>query len=286
MISDHIDNQVFIMDPSLSSAIISPLSIHEQLYLKFICGSVQRKLSDKSTSIFIKTTLEKEIVFKKFVEDNYKNHLITDVNFSIGKTFRSVRKRIKTNLESVLKEPILKDEHNCQLTAYKESIRKAHSGMGMVLTYRQAKLFVGFAEQVNIPPSRKLIPFTLSPITQKEKLYLSFIIDLIHKSLNAEYGLVLLGASEQMQKEFMHFAKERHVIYTMKDLNLIGTINALVFRVQMDIKTAIDPMNISDEEKCQKLADAVMKGFKEKGQIGRVITPRQAIILSTYYRTS
>lgn len=261
------------MEPTNKLIHISDFKNDEQIYLKFVYDTVQQKIVNKVSPIFIVASEQEQEKFMTFMNENYKDHCITDPNYSIRKTLNNVWKIIKFDLDKVLESNDLKNEKQCQSTAYRDGIKQGK--FGKVLTARQARIFILFAQKVEIPYSKKFIGIPLSPITYNEKLYLQFVVKNVRDSLNDKCNLIFLGATEKMQIDFISYARMNNVPYTRKNLNFLGVINAITFRVQTELKKTIDPMYLEEESRQQKLADAELLNLN-KIYKGRMLTKRQA----------
>lgn len=262
------------MEPSAYA--LSPFKTDEQLYLKFIYDDVSQQLTNQQITktispIFIATNKEINDSFIEFIQENYKKHIITDVNYSIRKTLFNVYKLTKCYIEHTLNESDLKDESQCQSRAYSE-IAKIRQ-FGRVLTERQAKTILFLAKKVNIPCSKNLIEQSLPPLLNVEKLYLKFIHNAVRNSIKERCTSLFLGASMKMLIDFSLFAKNKKV-------NLFAIINRLTDRARQELKSTIDPLYIKDEARQQKFADANLAELKNLN--GRMLTLRQAKILANY----
>lgn len=268
------------MEPSKTLTSVSTLGIHEQIYLKFNHNSVVRKIKKNPGSILIKENAEKQKAFEAFVQNNYRQYPITDVHFSTRKLLANICHTIKEIVQATILEGERGSEKICQSIAHRELSKRGQ--LGRVLTFREARAFTLCAENVNIPALKKLSAKPLRPLSCDEILFLNFIADLLEKSINDESGIIYLGASVKMQIDFINYAKTKNKTYTRKTLNLIGIINVLAYRVQMELKITIDPIDIDDEARCQEVADDALEVLRHKGFQGRMLTARQAKILISY----
>jgi hypothetical protein len=267
------------MEPTARSLPLIAFKPDEQLYLKFVYDTIKQKIVNKISPIFIAANSEENEKFLEFVKANYQHHIITDPNYSIRKTLRNVWTIVKNELDKALKSDNLENEKLCQSDAYREIIKQGQ--MGKVLTVRQAKIFIYYAQSVSIFHFKNLIGPPLSPLTADEKLYLQFVVKNVRDALNDKCTIIFLGASEKMKSDFLCYAKEKKVTYTKKNLNFLGIINAVTYRFQMVLKEAIDPLYIMEEERQQKVADAELLGLNKICK-GRMLTKRQAEILINF----
>lgn len=264
------------MNPIARLHAFSDFKPDEQLYLKFMYDAVNQKIVNKASPIFLAANEEEHGNFLTFIKKNYKDHLITDPNYSVRKTLHNVWKVIKNHLNEVLEPDTLKNENHCQYEAYRDTVKQGQ--LGKVLTLRQAKVFILYAQNVEISHCKKLIGQPLSPFTPDEKLYLKFVVTNVRNSLKEKCNLIFLGASEKMQIDFISFAREKKVNYTRKNLNFLGIINAITYRAQTELNKTIDPMFIEEESRQQKFADEEFSALKKICK-GRMLTKRQAEIL-------
>jgi hypothetical protein len=255
------------MDPSIKFSPLSAFQPVEQLYLKFVYNELNLKIINRVSPIFLKASEEENDKFITFVDRHYVQHAVTDPNYSIRKTLFCIWKIIKDDIAKSQNESQLKEEKLCQSEAHRATMHQ--DDMGKVLTLRQAKFFVLYAKNVNIP-SKNSIEKTFPPLKDIEQLYLNILTQ--GQRLSEETNLVYVDASEKSQLAFTLCIEISKTKFTKKEDGLIKVINSLTKRAKFEVSQTIDPMYIEEEAKIQTYADEILLEQTDKGV---VLTPRQ-----------
>ena len=242
------------------TSVISTLSTftpHEQAYLKYIRGTITKKIK-KIEPIFIATNSEEN---EKFI--NFVNLPITDVHFSIRKILASVVGKVRDLLEkSSLNADELNDEKRCQRIANRELMTRGE--FGKVLTDRQSAEILFYAKCVDSP--------AYSPLTQNERLCIRFITPTLTASL--EFKTAFLKVTSDSNEDFLNFIKNED--QTLPDnINLMPLIHTIANRAINGLKITLNPEKIKDEALVQEGANATQLEFIQSGHIGRMLTRRQ-----------
>lgn len=267
------------MEPNIRALALYPFKPIDQLYLKFASDALNEQIVNKVSHIFLAANQKENDLFVEFIQKNYTQHRITDVNYSARKTLFTVWKIIKNDVNNSLELCDMNDEKKCQDEAFRELMKQGQ--LGKVFTIRQAKLFCSYAEMVRIPANKKIMKEAI-PFSHIEKLYLKFIHNTVKNSVEKKCASLFLGATQQMHDAFICFAQKHDETIEDGMVNIFGIIANLTNRVQRELKTTINPSDIEDEKQQQKIADVNLIKFGDNNYFGCMLTRRQAAILAQH----
>ncbi len=144
------------MEPSQLRNMKTSFTLHEKLYLKYIQTSLDQKISNKVSPIFLAATQNEHTNFRTFVEKNYPDHKL-DKDIKLKTIISSLFDKVTDDLQEILTTDELKMEIQCMANAYVSILKRNQSGQ--MLTLKQAKVMALYASRVNVPaPDKENFP--------------------------------------------------------------------------------------------------------------------------------
>lgn len=152
------------MEPSQLRNMKTSFTLHEKLYLKYIQTSLDQKISNKVSPIFLAATQNEHTNFRTFVEKNYPDHKL-DKDIKLKTILTSLFDKVTDDLQELLTKEEMTIEILRMSNAYENILKRNQSGQ--VLTTRQARIMALYANRVTIPPVEKEnIPHFTFPYTE------------------------------------------------------------------------------------------------------------------------